>query len=226
MTCHSLFESGKAMAYRTTPKMVERKQARRQRLLNVALRLFGRKGFHATTVPKIVAAAHSSIGGFYSYFKNKEDIYAAVLEAIGESIAQALNRAIAAAGPGVLRQMRAAVKALVQFLADHPEEARILIIESSGLGQRLETVRRNLVRSHTRSVEHALAAIRAELPSMDTAVLDTAVVASCWVGAVYEAVFHWLEQPAHQRLPADQLAQAIARFNLRAVGAPEEILQE
>ncbi|MGD0300408.1 MAG: TetR/AcrR family transcriptional regulator [Bryobacteraceae bacterium] len=226
MTCHSLFESGKAMAYRTTPKMVERKQARRQRLLNVALRLFGRKGFHATTVPKIVAAAHSSIGSFYSYFKNKEDIYAAVLEAIGESIAQALNRAIAAAGPGVLRQMRAAVKALVQFLADHPEEARILIIESSGLGQRLETVRRNLVRSHTRSVEHALAAIRAELPSMDTAVLDTAVVASCWVGAVYEAVFHWLEQPAHQRLPADQLAQAIARFNLRAVGAPEEILQE
>ena len=209
------------MAYRTTPKMVERKQARRNSLLSAAMRLFGRKGFHATTVPKIVAAAHSSTGSFYFYFKNKEDIYAAALEVIGESISQALNEAMAAAGPNVLRQMRTAVKALVQFLADHPEEARILIIESSGLGKRLETVRRNLVASHTRSVEHALTAIRGQLPPM-----ETAVVASCWVGAVYESVFHWLEQPPDQRLPAGQLAQAIASFNLRAVGAPREVLQE
>jgi TetR/AcrR family transcriptional regulator, fatty acid metabolism regulator protein len=209
------------MAYRTSPKMVERKEARRLKLLTAAIRLFGRKGYHATTVPMIVAAAHSSIGSFYSYFKNKEDIYAAVLESIGESISRALNEAIAAAGPEVLRQMRTAVETLVQFLSGHPEEARILIIETSGLGKQLEAVRRNLVLSHTRSVEHALTAIRAQLPAM-----DVAVAASCWVGAVYESVFHWLETSPQQRLPANQLAQAISRFNLRAVGSPEKVLDE
>ncbi|HLJ47918.1 MAG TPA: TetR/AcrR family transcriptional regulator [Bryobacteraceae bacterium] len=209
------------MVYRTTPLMEKRKEARKKRLLEVAVRLFGRKGFHATTVPAIVKAAGTSTGNFYFYFRNKEDIYAAALQQIGEDISAALNAAIAAAAPGVLRQMRAAVRGLVGFLAEHPEEARILIVESSGLGKHLETVRRQVVGSHTRSVEHALTAAAAQL-----APLDTAVAASCWVGAVYEAVFHWLEQPPEQRVPAGHLADTIARFNLRAVGAPNELLEE
>jgi TetR/AcrR family transcriptional regulator, fatty acid metabolism regulator protein len=200
--------------------MAERKEARRAKLLKVAIRLFGRKGFHATTVPMIVAAAGSSTGSFYFYFRNKEDIFAAALQSIGERISAALNEAIAAAGPKVLLQMRAAVRALVQFLADHPDEARILIIESSGLGKRLETIRRQIIASHTRSVELALTAILGELAPM-----DTRVAASCWVGSVLEAVFHWLEQPASERLPAERLAQAIASFNLRGIGAPKKVLE-
>jgi AcrR family transcriptional regulator len=248
------------MVYRTTPKMLGRKEARRQKLLNVAVRMFGRKGYHATTVPMIVRAANSSIGSFYFYFRNKEDIFAAVLEALGEQVSSALNEAIRAsasaslpssnvasppagagsarAGPalggtsatsqirtapgsGTLGQMKAAVKALVQFLAENPQEARILIVESSGLGKRLEAVRRRVIASHTRSVEQALRALSGSLPP-----LDPATVASCWVGAVLEAVFHWLEQPPDQRVPAENLAESIARFNLRGIGAPAEVIEE
>jgi TetR/AcrR family fatty acid metabolism transcriptional regulator len=209
------------MVYRTTRKMTERKEERRRKLLSQAIRIFGRKGYHATTVPMIVAAADSSIGSFYFYFRNKEDIFAAALEALGERISSALNQAIAAAGPDTLSQMRAAIEALVWFLVEHPEEARILIVESSGLGKRLEAVRRQVVASHSRSVEQALNALTDCLPS-----LETPVVARCWVGAVYEAVFHWLEQPPEERLPAERLAKAIARFNLRGIGAPPEVFQE
>src|SRR5690242_21178516 len=46
----------------------------------------------------------------------------------------------------------------------------------------------------------------------------------CWVGAVYEAVFRWLEQPSKGRLPADRLAKTIAAFNLRGIGAPAETI--
>jgi AcrR family transcriptional regulator len=209
------------MVYRTTPKMLERKEARRQKLLNVAVRMFGRKGHHATTVPMIVRAANSSIGSFYFYFRNKEDIFAAVLEALGEQLSSALNKAIRASGSGMLGQMKAAVKALVRFLAENPQEARILIVESSGLGKRLEAVRRRVIASHTRSVEQALRALSGSLPP-----LDPATVASCWVGAVLEAVFHWLEQPPDQRVPAENLAESIARFNLRGIGAPAEVIEE
>ncbi len=205
------------MVYRTTPKMAKRKQARRAKLLAEAIRIFGRKGFHDATVPAIVAAAGSSTGSFYLHFRNKEDVFAAVLETISEGMSSALNEAIAAAGPHVLLHMRAAVEALVRFLAEHPAEARILIVESSGLGKRLEKVRREIVASHTRSVEQALCAAAGQLPE-----LDPPVVASCWVGAVYEAVYRWLEQPSKDRLPAERLAKAIAAFNLRAIGAPAE----
>lgn len=203
------------MAYHTTQKMAERKEARRKKLLSAAIGIFGRKGYHAATVPMIVRAAHSSVGSFYFYFRNKEDVFGAALEALGQQIASALNEAIPAAGPDVLSQMRAAVTALVQFLAENPEEARILIVESSGLGKRLEAVRRQVIESHTRGVEQALRALANHLPPM-----DPAVVASCWVGAVYEAVYRWLARAPEERPPAEHLAAAIAEFNLRGIGAP------
>lgn len=202
------------MVYRPTEKTVQRKEARRRRLLTQAIRLFGRKGFHATTVPMIVAAAGSSIGTFYLYFRNKEDIFAAALESIGERIAAALNTGIAKAGPDPIAHMRAAMASLVEFLAENAQEARILIVESSGLGGGLDSIRRRIIESHTRGVEQALAALADRLPPM-----ETAVAASCWVGAVYESVFRWLDRPAKGRISADRLAGAIIDFNLRAIGA-------
>lgn len=181
------------MAYRTTERTIRRKQERRLRFMTEAIRLFGQRGFHETTVPMIVAAANTSIGAFYLYFRNKEDIFAATLELLGQRIAKAINESMAAAGSDALDHMRAAVKGLVGYLAANPEEARILIVESSGLGKRLEEVRRGVVQSHTRSVQQALTILANRLPPM-----NAGVSASCWVGAVYEAVFRWLELPASQ----------------------------
>ncbi|SRR6266566_1447370 len=209
------------MVYRTTRKMAERKEARRRKLLGQAIRIFGKKGYHLTTVPMIVGAARSSIGSFYFYFRNKEDIFAAALRELGERIASTLNEALAAAGPEVLSQMRAAVKAFVWFLAEHPEEARILLVESSGLGPRLEAVRDQLIASHTRSVERALRAVADQLAPM-----ETAVVANCWVGAVHQSVSHWLRQSPAERLSPENLAAAIAGFNLRGIGAPMQMTEE
>ena len=62
------------MVYRTTPKMAQRKEAHRTKLLETAIRLFGKHGYHATTVPMIVKASGSSTGSFYFYFRNKEDV--------------------------------------------------------------------------------------------------------------------------------------------------------
>ena len=205
------------MVYRATQRSIERKQERRTRLVTEAMRLFGEHGFHETTVPMIVAAANSSIGAFYLYFKNKEEIFASTLELLGQRISAAINQSMAEACPDPLDHMRAAVKGLVRHLAANPREARILIVESSGLGERLEAVRRAVVQSHTRSVQQALTGLRDRLPAM-----DAAIAASCWVGAVYESVFQWLEQPEGVRANAAHLADSIAAFNLRAIGAPEQ----
>ena len=195
--------------------MAERKQARRRKLLGEAIRMFGKKGYHLTTVPMIVAAARSSIGSIYFYFRNKEDIFAAALRELEEGITAALHEAIAEAGPDVLAQMSAAVTAFVEFLARHPDEARILLVESSGLGPRLEAVRNELIASHTRSVENALRAAADRLAPM-----DAAVAANCWVGAVYQSMSHWLRQAPADRVAPEELAAAIAGFNLRGTGAP------
>jgi len=194
--------------------MAQRKQAQRAHLLDTAVGLFGKHGYHATTVPMIVRRAGSSTGGFYFYFRNKEDVFAAALEAFGRRIAEALNAAIAGAGPDPKRHMRAAVERLVLFMAENPDEARILIVESSGLAERLQQIRRKIVDSHARAVETALPRLR---PSLSPA--EAEAMARCWVGSVYESVFHWLETPAARRPPAASVARAVADFNLRGAGA-------
>jgi AcrR family transcriptional regulator len=122
------------VAYRTTPKMMERKEARRAKLLRTAVVLFGKRGYHATTVPMIVKASGSSTGSFYFYFRNKEDVFAAALAAFGERISQTINSAIAEVRDDPRGQMRAAIESFVLLLADNPSKARISIVESSGLG--------------------------------------------------------------------------------------------
>ena len=202
------------MVYRTTPKMAQRKQAHRTKLLETAISLFGKHGYHSTTVPMIVKASGSSTGSFYFYFKNKEDVFAAALEDFGERISTAINSAIADAGDVLVRRMRAAIERFVTLLAENPDEARILIVESSGLGGQLETVRRGIVNSHARSVAAAISALK----GLDITPGEADVLAHCWVGSVYESVYHWLQQPAKRRQSTKEMAGIVADFNLRGIG--------
>ncbi len=196
------------MAYRTTPKMAQRKAEQRAHLIETAVKLFAKHGYHTTTVPMIVKAADASTGNLYFHFRNKEDVFAAALEGFGARVAAALNQAIDAAGSRTEEKMRAAVERLVTFMAENPEEARIFIVETSGLGERLHKIRRTIVDSHVRAVEGALALLNPGL--------DAGIVARCWVGAVYEVMFHWLELPASRRPAPDRVGRAVADFNLRA----------
>jgi len=205
------------LAYRTTPKMAKRKEVHRAKLLQIAIRLFGKQGYHATTVPRIVRGSASSTGAFYFYFRNKDDIFARALEAIGEQIADALNKAMASARGDTISQMRVAVETFILYLAEHPDEARILIVESSGLSAKLAKIRRSIIASHCRSVEKALTSISGTLPR-----LDPKVVASCWVGAVHESVYQWLESSAENRISTEALAREISGFNLRGIGERQE----
>jgi AcrR family transcriptional regulator len=201
------------MAYRKTAATEARKDARRKKLLDAATRMFGTHGYHAATVPMIVADADSSVGSFYMHFRNKEDIFAAVLEALGERTAEVLNDA-RARQPDSLKRVGAAVESLFLFLADNPQEARILIVESSGLSSRLEKVRRGILQYHAEQTRHTLESDPAAFKFA-----DASVAAQCLVGAVYEALCNWLEQNPAQRLPAIEVARAVADYNTRALRA-------
>lgn len=196
------------MGYKQSEKMAERKQARRRRFLDAAIALFGRLGYHSTTVPMIVAEAESSTGAFYLYFRNKEDVFVAALEEAGVRLSGALNQAMTRESQRDVR-MGVAVEGLVQWLAGNPSEARMLV-EAAALGGRMEEARRAIIESHVRSVSIALEHLA---PWFDTA--ERAVVARCWVGSVLEAVLGWMGMPSRERLEPGRLATAVAGFNLR-----------
>jgi AcrR family transcriptional regulator len=203
------------VAYKTSDRMAERKRARRRRFLDTAIAVFGRLGYHAATVPMIVAEAGSSTGAFYLYFRNKEDVCAQALEEIGARLAAAVNAAIAREA-GIAAQMGAAVGGFVRWLAENPPETRILM-EAATLGGRIEEVRRAVIEGHVRSVERAL---EAAAPWIEAA--DCGLVARCWTGAVIEAASAWLRMDPAERPSAVHLAWIVKTFNMQGVGMLED----
>jgi AcrR family transcriptional regulator len=199
------------MAYRKTQATEVRKEARRRLLLDAATKLFGKYGYHGTTVPMIVAEAGSSTGSFYMYFKNKEEAFNAALEEIGNAIEELLE-AVTRSQPDVLKRISEGLEAACMFLAQKPEQARILIAESWSISPRLGKTRRAMVAQQEeqlrRMLESAPAIFAADNPG---------VAARCIVGAALETLTRWLEDNPNSRMSASEVARTVAQFNTRAL---------
>jgi len=199
------------MVNRITMSSVERKEARRRLLLDSAIKLFGTFGYHVTTVPMIVADAESSTGSFYMYFRNKEDVFNAAMEELGEAIAE-LTQVVGQPEPDVLKGLSKRLEEVFLFLAQRPDQARILLIESSGLSPRLEKTRREIL-AHQEDQTRTILESAPEVFSVE----NTTIAARCMVGAAFEALTRWLEEDPNTRMPVAEVARAVSQFNTRAV---------
>ena len=81
-------------------KRALRSQGRKtmRKLLDAAMVVFARRGYHAARVDDIVKVARTSHGTFYLYFSNKEDLLRALVSEAGEVVA-ALDDALGPVGP-------------------------------------------------------------------------------------------------------------------------------
>jgi AcrR family transcriptional regulator len=86
---------------------------KRERLITAACDLFYRQGIAGTTLAHIAEAAEVPLGNMYYYFKTKDEIVAAVVEARTEEI-----RSATAALQRRYGSPKARLKALVGLLAD------------------------------------------------------------------------------------------------------------
>lgn len=102
----------------------------RHRILDAALALFARCGYHGTTTRRICERAGVPLGSLHYYFESKEALYGAVLESMLEEEGQ-IGRAIekefsgnGARGAPATRLERL-VRRWIDFLFENPDVARI-----------------------------------------------------------------------------------------------------
>jgi len=69
-------------------KNVERGQATRAHLIDVATRLFAARGYDGTTIEAVLADSGVSRGSLYHHFPGKDALFWAVLEGVGTRVAQ------------------------------------------------------------------------------------------------------------------------------------------
>jgi AcrR family transcriptional regulator len=109
-------------------KHVERSRITRERLLAHARVLFGERGYAAVGTEEIVRAAGVTRGALYHQFRDKEALFAAVVEAVeAETTARVAAGAASAADP--LEELRIGCRAFLAEVAD-PHVERILLLDA------------------------------------------------------------------------------------------------
>src|SRR3954451_24484781 len=89
---------GDHLASRRAQRRLLHQDLSRSQLLDAAEEVFGRKGFHATTLKEIAELAEFSVGSVYSFFDNKDDLYLNVFLRRGAEFLPGMDALVA--GPG------------------------------------------------------------------------------------------------------------------------------
>lgn len=188
------------------PALVERVQ--RERLLAATSSVVAEIGYQAATVAKILACARISKITFYELFDSKEQCF---LAAYDDAVAHAFERiedACAAEAQAPPQQrLGAAIDALLDFLAEEPDVARLCVVEVLAAGPAGRERRAATMDRLAAMMEALLAEVR---PDRDLG----PIAARALVGGAEEVVFGAIER-GDDDLPA--LAQEIADTQLKLI---------
>jgi TetR/AcrR family fatty acid metabolism transcriptional regulator len=189
------------------------KVATRERILDGALDVFARKGYHRAIVDDIVRASGTSKGAVYHHFPNKEAVFVALVDDFAELLASRLAAAVSAR-QGALDKVDAALTAVLTTFADNERLARLILLEAVSLGPAYQRKRAEVADRFAALIQGYLddAVADGSLPAVDTRVATLA-----WLGAVNEIVVQWLHGAV------DDVAAtipALTRLLLRSIGSP------
>jgi len=182
-----------------TGRSVAVKVNKRQEILNIALKIFAKKGYYQTSVDEIASESRISKGGFYFYFPSKDDLFVSLIREFGDALVKKVEAEI----KGTLSpraRLEAIFDRIFSLFVRYTALARFLLIESANGNKLFEAERQKvfdrlegLIVSCLREAEKN-GEIRMELPPE--------LIARIWAGAVYQLIITSLRKKDMQIIEA------------------------
>jgi AcrR family transcriptional regulator len=119
------------MESNSLPRREREKLRQRQDMLAAALQLFSEKGYHNVSMHEIAQNSEFAIGTLYKFFKNKEDLYKALMLEQADKSVEALTKAIEEPDDEV-EKLRNYVRAKRQFFHENVSMVRLYFAETRG----------------------------------------------------------------------------------------------
>src|SRR5436189_1157069 len=126
-------KAASAAASRREERRLLQQDMSRQHLLDAAEEVFGRKGFHETTLKEIAELAEFSVGSVYSFFESKDDLFRQIFERRGAEFMPGLSDALGDPKGDPTDQLHALVDFEVGFFREHPQFGRLYLRYSSAI---------------------------------------------------------------------------------------------
>ena len=179
----------------------ERIAARREKLLDAGLELFGTRGFAATGVKDVCREAGLTDRYFYESFANSEALFLAVFDRLTDELFGDVAIAAGEAGDDAEQQLRNAISAFVDALVADSRKPRVLFMEATAAGPGAAAHMRATLRRFALLVA---ATARTHLPAA-TSDEEVQLVALSLVGLLERAITD--REEGALDIPADRLVE-------------------
>jgi AcrR family transcriptional regulator len=185
-------------------------EERRVAILDSALTVFARRGYHASSIDDIAREAGVSKALIYEHFTSKQDLYAELLEQHAGELFSALAEAISEAGRDASARLVVGFDAFCGFVEEHTVAWRMLFREATDP----EAVA--VLDRVTAEVTSFVAGVIREDPGSRRGPEDETVrqhgvqvTAQLLVGAVQSLANWWAD---HQELPRERIVEMTMDF--------------
>jgi AcrR family transcriptional regulator len=189
---------------------------RRQAILDAALGVFAKAGYHEASLEAVAARAGISKALIYEHFESKQDLYIELLNKAAQDLLGLLVAAASAPGmEGALRMENAAMAGF-QYVQDNPHAFHMFVRDVTDplISERQETLRRDAVRMMADVMEMEPPETRAGMTRQHTEQLAEMIVAGYYALADW-----WLRNPS---FPRDEVVRSMLQFMWLGLGRLQE----
>lgn len=177
------------MVYKKSDKTELRKDEKRKLIFEAAAKVFAEKGYNNTSIKDITNASKVSVGTFYLYFKNKEELFEDLYTHMEQIISNIKNYAMEKEVSVAAERFANVVAASMWVYQKYRQLAKILLVEALRINSRFEQRYQELVMKSCEDMEGILKHLKTK-EIID--VPDVKVAAIVHEGSFNYAISYWL----------------------------------
>jgi AcrR family transcriptional regulator len=168
-------------------------ESQRNRIHQAMIEVVSERGYPETRVVDVIGVAGVSRKTFYELFDSKEDCFLAAYDVLLDNLLSETSDAFESlAGASWAERVTAALAALLDHLARHPDEARFAIVEVLAAGPKALARRDAALRQFTGFIEAGRSETSVELPGITSLAIT---------GGINELLYSEILHGAASRLP-------------------------
>ena len=189
------------------------KERQRGEMLTAALDLFSEKGYHGVSMHEIAKKAEFAIGTVYRFFKNKEDLYKALMMETAADYHALLEGALSKEAD-TLSVIREYVRAKAGVFAHSAASLRLYVAETRGASFNIRAgLDKDIQELYDEVVEGLASVLERGVKEKVLKKLDPYYMAVALEGLTNSFLFCWLRDP--ERHPYEKNVAMITELFLR-----------
>jgi len=200
------------MVYKSSKETQERKDLKKKSIIYTAIKVFSINGYHGTTVKDVVEEADISVGTFYFYFKNKEDLFNTLYDDVSEEFFTALCNSLGNINNEIDLGFSKAIAFFLKIIDANRPLAKIMLIEAVGLNPDFERKRAEVTQKF---VNYTAGYFEKMKEYNNVSIPDVKICSLAFIGTLYNVIMDWLQNDSSNSLT--DYSYALTIYNLQAL---------